>query len=1089
MADNKLELVVTIEVDRANQSIKSVNTSLSSIEQTAARSARVASQGIDGMTASMVKGATAGNLFADAIKKAIDWAKSWTIEAAKMAAHEIRLEASGRALAKAHGIAAEAFEQAVESVRKIGYHGEDAIHTIDRLIIADIDLSKATGLAKLAKDAAAIENIGAAEALENILRAIEFGNARALRSAGLRVDFERAIQLEELKLGRTLKDNEKVQVRYNEVVKAGAAIQGAHAGAAKEAETQMKALSREIHELKEAVGAEFQGQFKSLVGGLRDLVRWLKDNTDALVKFGQIAIWVAGALATYALAKKIMDLAKAIAALRLAALNPYALLATGVLAAGYIIYSNWKDTQERLEEQMQEMERKALREKVFRGEKSLHELRTEYGEEEAVQIMTGRRMLPGQESQFNFDFGGPRIKVKVGNEPDIDELKLAAAIRKRQQEVTREARQAALEAGAKGQTGFAREIAEMNAQIAKWTTFTDEKGVEHRIKLTRDAWVAVIDQLERRWGAYKRNVLKENRESLAEHVKAEEEAAHRRMEWDAQVYQRRLQHEEEWASKALEHSERLLAFEEQRASYGRDAQLRALEAFDAKTIEQKLWVEQRKMEIEIDYLERVHEVKMRLFDLETSRMVLEEEANLKRLGYRADEIKARIAELTQQREDIRQQQQEAHDAAVGAARENAAVRQAQLIRDHNRQIFESFKRQAEGVFDALLHKSQSVWSAIGNAFKTAMLTAIKEVVTSNVARMLMQLFGYGKGGGYAPAGAPGGGGWASVLGGFGGGWFGGGGGPIPGGSAGGWGTPPFIPQGSPGGASGGAGGGWGGWASMGTGYKNWLTNLGNIGYRPERWRMDEMGNMTKIAGARGVGGWQGGAMLAGGSVLLMEGLRRGGWSGVGMSAAGGALIGAKFGGPIGAVIGAVAGTVAGLIRKFWVKSAEEKAREKIKATYGVDIKDKGVLKQIVEMAKQSFGGNLDMAIRSEQVRELIELYAMTTGQSTKGMPQKMQSLSMVQSGGSLFQSSGGTLSALSALPSLDRVGAGAPSGGAPTVINITVPGAKEFFEKETVRVVVENPRAVQLAAITATKQNAGRREIASLQLSPGLLTS
>lgn len=90
----------------------------------------------------MVKGATAGNLFADAIKKAIEWAKSWTIEAAKLAAHEIRLEASGRALAKAHGIAGGAFEKAVESVRKIGYHGEDAIHTIDRLIIADIDLSK-----------------------------------------------------------------------------------------------------------------------------------------------------------------------------------------------------------------------------------------------------------------------------------------------------------------------------------------------------------------------------------------------------------------------------------------------------------------------------------------------------------------------------------------------------------------------------------------------------------------------------------------------------------------------------------------------------------------------------------------------------------------------------------------------------------------------------------------------------------------------------------------------------------------------------------------------------------------------------------
>jgi hypothetical protein len=98
-----------------------------------------------------------------------------------MAAHESRMEASRRALAQAHGIAAEAFEKSVEAVRKIGYHGEDAIHTIDRLIIADLDLLKAAELAKVAKDAAAIQDIAAPEALEQILQAIKFGNARALR--------------------------------------------------------------------------------------------------------------------------------------------------------------------------------------------------------------------------------------------------------------------------------------------------------------------------------------------------------------------------------------------------------------------------------------------------------------------------------------------------------------------------------------------------------------------------------------------------------------------------------------------------------------------------------------------------------------------------------------------------------------------------------------------------------------------------------------------------------------------------------------------------------------------------------------------
>ena len=93
----------------------------------------------------------------------------------------------------------------------------------------------------------------------------------------------------------------------------------------------------------------------------------------------------------------------------------------------------------------------------------------------------------------------------------------------------------------------------------------------------------------------------------------------------------------------------------------RDVRWRVVEAADAQMLKHKIWVEQEKAQTEVDYLGRAHEVKIRLFDLETSRMVLEEEANMNRLGYRAGEIKARIAELTQQRDEIQQVNQEATD--------------------------------------------------------------------------------------------------------------------------------------------------------------------------------------------------------------------------------------------------------------------------------------------------------------------------------------------------------------------------------------------------------------------------------------------
>jgi hypothetical protein len=1067
MADNRLELVVEVDTNRANASIKSVNASLSSMEASAVKTARGAAQGIDGMTASMVKGATAGNLLADAIKSALTWAKEFTVGSVMMAAENAKAEASLKALANAHGVGAAAAARQVAAIEEIGFEYTEAAHAVQRLIVADLELSKAQGLAKLAKDAAAVQNIAAGEALESIVMAIESGASRGLRTLGLFVDFQKEAQIAQLQLGRTLTETEEKQLRYNAVIREGAKIQGAHAAASQTVEGQLGALRREFNNLREDIGSQFQDDFKALIGNLRGLVGWLRENTEMLQKFGEVALWVSGILAAYALVDKIMALAKSIAALQLASINPYALLAVGVVGAGFAIYSQWKDTQDRLQARFDEMQRKALREDLFSGRTSVDALRKQGMTDEKIrELISGRRWLPGEQP---FEYEGPKLTIKTSPEPDLEALKRAAEIRKRQLEVERESARALEESRRRSLTGFARDVAEVQEQIRKWTTFVDERGNEQRIALTRAAWENVIGELRERLANWQKEVQETNRKNLNEYLAAEEEAARRRLEIESHLFSQRLTYNEEIAKRNLDHLEQILGIDETQAGIAREAQLRALDATNAQTLEQKVAVEQRKAAIEVEYLTRVHEIRMRLFDLETSRMAIEEEAQLKRLGYRADEIQARIAELTAQRDEIRRFQQEATDAAIQGARETAAIRQTQLVRDHNQRIFDSFKRQAEGVFDALLTKSQSIWSAIGNSLKTALLTAIKDVVSSRVAAMLMQLFTGTRvsltGGGSSGSGALGrlggllGIGAAPVFG-------QGGGGPIPGGAAGGWGTPPFIPSNS------------GGLSGLLGGWKDFLGFGGGVQYAPGKavtWEAATMGQKLSALGRSN-------AALLGGATLALMGLQRGGVSGLAMTTAGGAMIGFKYGGHLGAAIGAGIGSVAGLVRLF-VKGAQEKAREKIKATYGVDIRDNSVLKQIVDIAKQGFGGNLEAAIRSQQIRDLVELYALSTGQSTSGLPATVRPVSLLQQGGGLFQTNSGGLS-------LDRIGGGAPSSAAgPTVINITVPGAKEFFEKETVRVVVENPRAVQSAAMTATKASAGRREMTGLQLSPGLILS
>ncbi len=528
-----------------------------------------------------------------------------------------------------------------------------------------------------------------------------------------------------------------------------------------------------------------------------------------------------------------------------------------------------------------------------------------------------------------------------------------------------------------------------------------------------------------------------------------------------------------------------LGVEKSAVGQRKDLALANLEAIDAVTLKDKIAPEQRKTAIEVAAIRARTTIELQEIDRRTEADTRAAERAMLAKGIfddaRQDQIRGRIRQLGQDEKDALEK---STASDVDVAQIKGATQTRRMVTDQYRGIFQSLKEQAGGVFDALVTKSQSVWSAIGNSPKTAMLTAIKDVVTSRAAALLMRLFTGTKGG-------MGGGGALQKLGGilgigvvpvFGG----GGGGTVPG--LGGFGIP-----GAPGGTGGFAGpvttvgstaqtgstgGSIGGLGSMAASYKGWLTNLGNIGYGLKG---GDFGG--EVAGSsRGVGGAKGGAMLMGGAMLAIDGLRRGGWLGAGEDTAGGALIGAKFGGPMGAADGFAAGIV-----RLFIKGAQEKAREKIKAAYGVDISDTGILKQIVDTAKSAFGGNLDLAIRSAQIRDLITLYGMSNGQKPTGMPGNVTALSLVQTGGSLFQqpqyNNGTALPGLAGIPSLDRIGGGTPSNAGVVVI------PRQIGSKAVGSVIIQNGRVMTEGAISAMKSNAGRREMTALQLSPGTLVA
>ena len=1241
MADNnKLELVVEVDVNKANASIKSINSGRSSMEDAARKAGSGASHGIDGFTVSMVKGVAAGELLVDAIKRVIEFTKEWTIDAARAAAELERQVSVTNAAAKAFGITNERAQEAVETFKAVGYTASESEGVIRKLIVSQLGLEKTQGLAKMAKDAAAFSTTGvkAADAAEMILRAVETGQSRGLRELNIYVDLnektEHAILLAQLR-GKTLDENQIKQVRWNAIMEAAAGLQGAAVSQADSLGAAEKALGREIEELKEEIGKPFVQWLKDLVHNLGEGVKWLIKHKDAVILFAEGVGVAAGMLATYKIAEMIAGITLSVDALTAAlALNPIALAVTLGVAGIAVIGKSYLDMKEQLDRGYEDMRRKGIQQQMFEGKLKPEDVkRMGYSDNDIKEIVSGKRLLPGETWGDFSDLGLPKLTKgkngiwsfepsaggKKAKEPTNEELKRMLEDRKQileaqrtaddylsrsleeRSNIEREATKARLEdsmkiiaatnneaqatkeagrasqlaaqekaAGeAKIQQEEAREIARLSTRVdaatgqirkvtlnndtltkihegtaAKIAAF-DAKWTEDETRRMDALFTATMARSQRRFeeGLYSReqqsqwqgNVVAPEREDAIiaaiearkqaqlaplEGLKADSDAqklqienAKTAIEKDAIAERTRLEEQEQQMRQAAE--DRVIAVRLQGVEQRKALELAQLESVDAITLQDKIRVEQLKTDIEVRAIKERAKIEMEQIDLQTERQVMaaQRAAMAQGIFYQPylDQLAVKIRDLGQQEKDALKS---ATASEVDVAQAKGAAETRRIVVDHYKSIFDSLKQQAGGVFDALVTKSQSVWAAIGNSFKTAILTAIKDVVTSRVAAMLMQLF-TGQKVTFAGAGTGAGGG-GGILGGLlgvgtipvfsgGGGGFGasGGSGPMSGpmggnplilsaaAAAGGLGAPG---SGIAGTGTGGAGGGSGttagslfNFGGMAAGWKGLLTQLGNIGFKPERWRIDELGNMTKIANARGIGGMKGGALLAAGAMMALDGLRRGGWLGVGETTAGGAMIGAKFGGPLGAAIGAGVGFLAGVVRLF-VKGAAEKAHDKVKALYGVDISDKGVLQQIVDTAKSAFGGNLDLAIRSPQIRDLIQLYAMSTGQKPTGMPGAVTPLSLVESGGGLYQgtqySNGQPLAGLVGLPSLDQVGGGTMTNAGGTVV---IP--LQIDSQAVGNVVIQNGRVVTQGAITAMRSNSGRREMTALQLSPGTLVS
>lgn len=163
--------------------------------------------------------------------------------------------------------------------------------SIAMMIQANVDLAKATDIARLAQDAAVIAGVNSSEAFQKLIYVIQTGNVRMARTLGLQVNFKSALQKTAKQLGKTteaLTEEEIMLARTNAVMEAGARITGTYEAAMETAGKQMLSLDRYVEEFKVSLGNLF---IPVLADAVEGLTIFFKTMEEGLVTANLLLTW------------------------------------------------------------------------------------------------------------------------------------------------------------------------------------------------------------------------------------------------------------------------------------------------------------------------------------------------------------------------------------------------------------------------------------------------------------------------------------------------------------------------------------------------------------------------------------------------------------------------------------------------------------------------------------------------------------------------------------------------------------------------------------------------------------------------------
>lgn len=192
------------------------------------------------------------------------------------------------------GLNANEVSRYAKEVQGMGITMNESRQTVISMIQAQLDLSKASGLARLSQDAAVIANINSSEALGRLIYGLKSAQVEVLRTMGLNVNFEDGYKKLAVQIGKNqteLTEAEKAQARLNQVMEAGKLIAGSYEASMQSASKQLGSTQRYLDDLQVLWGEAFSVVTRDLIFGYSDALKELLTTTQKLKDDGTLEEW------------------------------------------------------------------------------------------------------------------------------------------------------------------------------------------------------------------------------------------------------------------------------------------------------------------------------------------------------------------------------------------------------------------------------------------------------------------------------------------------------------------------------------------------------------------------------------------------------------------------------------------------------------------------------------------------------------------------------------------------------------------------------------------------------------------------------